>query len=106
VSYTAEEMLRIASEANVAKIMGENHSRAVTLDVIPARGQVIVPRLDPDDDSLTSPAPTIQTLTFHLEDAMFGTVCYAAITCQGKVIVNPFVWESWEHLAKARIGVG
>lgn len=104
MTYTAEAMLRVAAEANVAKIMGENQSRTVILDVIPARGQVIVPRLDPEDDSLTPPAPAIDTLTFHLEDAMFGTVCYAAITCQGKVIVNPFVWESWEHLAKARIG--
>lgn len=105
MSYTTGEMLRIAAEANVLRVMGERRLHSVTLDIVPARGQIIVPRIDDDDDSLTAPAPTIQTLTFHLEDAMFGTTTYAAVTCQGRVIVQPFAFESWDHLAASSIKV-
>ena len=105
MTVTVEQMLRIATEANVLRIMGENRKRSVTLDVIPARACVIVPRIDEADDSLTVPAPTIQSLSYHLEDAMFGSMCFAAITCDGRVIVNPFPWESWDHLAKSKINV-
>lgn len=105
MTYSTEEMLRIAAEANVLRIMGETRRRSVTLDIVPARGQIIVPRIDEDDDSLTAPAPTIQSLQFHLEDAMFGTVCFAAVTCQGRVIVSPFAFESWDALAKSAISI-
>jgi hypothetical protein len=98
-------MLRVAAEAHITRIMGMNQQRSVTIDIIPARAMFLAPRLDPDDDSLTAPTPTVQTLTFHLEDQMFGTVVYAAITCQGRVIVNPFKWESWDHLARSAINV-
>jgi hypothetical protein len=96
-------MLSVARDGQVLRIMGQRQARSVTLDIIPARGRVITARLDEDDDSLTAPAPTIGSLTFHLEDAMFGTVCFAAVTCQGRVIVNPFPFESWDHLAKATL---
>jgi hypothetical protein len=103
VTIPAEEMLRVATEANILKIMGERQIRSLTIDYIPARGQIIVPRLDEDDDSLTAPRPTIYPLTYHLEDAVFGVVLYVALTCQGKVIVNPFPFDSWEHLATCGI---
>ena len=100
---SAAEMLRIAAGANILKIMGERRSATCTLDIIPPRGEVIVPRINEADDSLTAPAPTIATLRFHLEEHMFGGVVFAAVSCQGHVIVNPFPWKGWDNLAVSRI---
>ena len=48
-------------------------------------------------------APTPMSLTFCLEDAMFGGVTFVAITCGGRVVINPFVFESYDKLAIKRV---
>lgn len=95
-------MLWIATEANIFKIMGEQKVRSVTIDFVPSRAALLIPRLN-GDDPVTSCAPHVEEVTFHLEDAMFGGEVFTAITCRGNVVVLPFPWTSWDGLAKSRI---
>jgi hypothetical protein len=99
---TTADLLAIACEANVLKIMGERRTHVVTLDFVPQRPAIIIPRL-PDDGPLNAMPPHVEEVTFYLEDAMFGGDVYAAVTCRGHTVVAPFLWSSWETLAKSRI---
>lgn len=101
-SLTRRDLLWIAQEANVFKIMGERKARSVTIDFVPGRPAIVLPRLG-DDEPLTTCPPHVEEVTFHLEDAMFGGEVMTALTCRGMIIVVPFAWSSWEALAKSKI---
>jgi hypothetical protein len=99
---TTADLLAIACEANVLRIMGERRCRIVTLDFVPARPAIILPRLE-GDGPLTTMPPHVEEVVYHLEDTMFGGDVYAAVTCRGHTVVAPFLWSSWEALARSRI---
>jgi hypothetical protein len=99
---TRRDLLWIAREANVFKIMGERKVRTVTIDFVPARPALVMPRF-PGDDPITACPPHIEEVVFHLEDTMFGGETFASLTCRGMVIVVPFLWSSWDTLAKSQI---
>jgi hypothetical protein len=82
--------------------MGERRCRIVTLDFVPARPAIILPRLE-GDGPLTTMPPHVEEVVYHLEDTMFGGDVYAAVTCRGHTVVAPFLWSSWEALARSRI---
>lgn len=98
------ELLAIAQMAGVLQRMAATHRSWVTVDYCPARDAIVVPReLDAGDEGL-EPFPIRATpITFQLEDAMFGGTTYVALTCEGRVIIHPFVWESYAKLAKIKI---
>jgi hypothetical protein len=101
-NLTTADLLAIACEANVLKIMGERRTRVITFDFVPARPAIILPRLEGDGPLNASP-PHVEEVTYYLEDTMFGGEVYAAVTCRGHTVVAPFLWSSWEALARSRI---
>lgn len=106
LALAPEELLKIAKEANVFKIMGESRKRSVTIDYVPARSAILFPRLE-DDGPLEACPPHIETLKFELDSAVFdlaGGMTYVALVCRGMIIVNPFPWETFEKLATLKIG--
>jgi len=92
----------IAQEANVFKIMGDTKTRSVTLDFVPGRPAIVMPRL-PGDEPLQATPPHVEEITYHLEDSMFGGDVWTALTCRGMTIVQPWLWTSWDALAKSSI---
>lgn len=99
---TTNDLLAIACEANVLRIMGQRKCRQITLDYVPARPAIIIPRLE-GDGPLNAMPPHVEEVTYFLEDSMFGGDVYAAVTCRGHTVVAPFLWSSWETLANSRI---
>lgn len=96
---STDELLKIAAEAHVFKIMGESRTQRVKLDYVPARPAMIIPRLPDEPDPINVyPAESIE-VTFTLEDAMFGGVIYVALLAQGRIIIHPFQWTSYDDLA-------
>lgn len=102
LNLTRQQLCEIANYANVFKIMGEKRWREVTVDYVPGRQAIVLPRL-PDDDALNALPPHVEELVFKLEDAMFGGELFAALTCKDLVIVAPFVWTGWDSLAQSSI---
>lgn len=100
------DLLNIAAEVGLFKIIGETRKRVVKIDYVPPRAAMILPRESVHDDCTLNvyPVEPIE-ITFVLEDAMFGGVVYAALTCNGRVLIHPFVWESHDKLAATAIPV-
>lgn len=104
MELTSRELAVIAQQAELLRLMGERRCRVLRLDYIPPRAGMTIPRLPEDGmEPMEVYAPTPTVLEFKLEDAMFGNVTYAAITCGGKVVVSPFIWHSYPHLATLKI---
>lgn len=103
MNLSVEDLLRIAKEGEVLKVMGRTHKRTLTLDYVPARAAMIIPRLDAEDEGVTAMPPHVEPITFRLEDAEFGHMTFVALTCRGFVIVNPFPFTSYEALAEVTI---
>lgn len=93
------DLVRIAVSAQVFKLMGERRTRQVTIDYSPARDALLVPRESGEDAPLEPITPDVIPITFTLEDAMFGGSVWVALTCGERVVVHPFAWVSYEHLA-------
>ena len=93
------DLLRVCEQAGVLKRMGEGRCRSVTVDYVPPREGMCIPRTPGEDEPIEPLVPEVITLTFNLEDAMFGGVLFAAITCGHRVVVSPWQWVSYEHLA-------
>lgn len=98
------ELLKVAAQAGVFQQMGASRRRQVIVDYVPARESMVIPR-EPDSEEapLQPDPPTVIPLTFTLEDAMFGGTVFVALICGCRVIINPFAWVSYEHLASLRI---
>ena len=96
------QLADILDAAGVFAIMGRERRRHVTVDYIPPRDAMIFAR-ETDDGPMETFAPTPMSLTFCLEDAMFGGVTFVAITCGGRVVINPVVFESYDKLAIKRV---
>ncbi len=94
----------IAKEVNIFKIMGERKTRSVTVDFVPGRPAIALPRL-PGDEPLKASPPHVEEITFHLEDTQLGGEVFATLTCRGMVLVQPFMWDSWDSLTKYVINV-
>lgn len=93
------EMLGVAQEAEILKRFGEQRCRVVRVNYVPA-----VPfQVSPVEEGVPIPKPQPCELTFLLEDAMFGGEVFAAVTCNGLVIIRPFLWPGYDTLAKMRI---
>ncbi len=89
----------MVDEAGVLKIMAEKRCKVVKLDYFPPRPAMMIPRDESDMQVEPYPLNPI-ALTFTLEDAMFGGVCYVALCCGHRVVVNPFVWSNYDALTK------
>lgn len=99
------ELLEVAKQAGVLQLMARRRSRRVVVDYVPARESMAIPREDDDPDEPLSPnPPTVTSLVFTLEDAMFGGTVFVALTCGGRVLVNPFAWVNYAHLGQLTIG--
>lgn len=96
------ELCQVAIDANVLQIMSERKCKKVKIDYLPARPAVLIPR---EDDGGPPEPYTLKpiTLIFTLEDAMFGGVTFAALTCGHRVIVRPFEWTNFDALAKLNL---
>jgi hypothetical protein len=103
-NLSVPELIDIANNAGVLRIMSERRTSRVTVDHVPARAAMSIPREPEEENSeLSVPRPDVIPVTFTLADAMFGGVIYVALTCGDIVIVNPFRWQSYEHLGTVTI---
>jgi len=98
------DLLEIINTAGVLRRMGNQRCRTVVVDYLPARQALIIPRAA-DDEPVETMAPTMTEITFRLEDTMFGGVIYAAVTCGSRVVIHPFEWKSYEHLATVTVNL-
>lgn len=106
MEFTSKELAVIAQQVELLRLMGEKRSRVIRLDYIAPRAGMVIPRLPEDGmEPMEVYAPIATVLEYKLEDAMFGNVTYAAITCSGKIVVSPFIWHSYDHLATLKITV-
>lgn len=94
------ELFDIVLQAKVLQRMSEHRLRQVVVDYVPARQAMSIIRDDPSDEPLEAFKPVVIPLTFTLDDAMFGGVVYVSLVCGDRVIINPFAWQSYEHLGK------
>lgn len=99
-----EEVVRVAAEVELLKLFGEKQCRAITIDYLPQRGSLWAAR-EPGEAPSTIGGPDGYSLTYLLEDQMFGGVTYAAVTCSGHVVVRPFRWVSYHELVGSSINV-
>lgn len=103
MTLPVSELVRIAAEVELLKKMGLARSRTMTIDYVPAREAIIIPRAPGEEDPITVYPPEVTELTFTLEDQMFGGVVYVALTCGGHIVIHPFVWDSYEKLSTTAI---
>lgn len=101
-AITFRELVALASEVSVFQIMGRLHIRSVTVDYLPAHGAQFKSRL-PDDPPAEFVGPSMVSLTYVLDESMFGGETYAALTCMGHVVVAPFRFTDFEDLAQCGI---
>ncbi len=98
------ELIQIANEAQVLRRMALDRCTRIIVDHIPARESMSIPR-DPgeEDEPLHAETPTVIPVTFTLADAMFGGTVFVTLTCGHRVLINPFPWNGYEHLAQVTI---
>lgn len=98
------DLIEVAVEANVLKRMGEGRMSRVVVDYIPPRQGMAIPRDPGEEDVQVEPfPPEVIPITYTLESAQFGGAIFAALACGHRVIINPFPWISYEHLASSTI---
>lgn len=100
---TIRELVEIANQAGVLKRMGEEHVNRVVVDYVPSHPGMAIPRETGDDAPLEPLAPHVTTITYTLEDAMFGGMIYTTIVCGNRAILTPFVWQGYENLTRVTI---
>lgn len=98
------ELLGIAQELDVLKRFAQRRCRKVDVRYIPGMPYQ-VGFLGDDPKNEPHPLPEPYDLTFYLEDSMFGGEVFAAVTCNGLVVVRPFLWPGYDALLKMRITV-
>lgn len=98
-----QELVTIAASAGVFKLLGEGRRRRVVVDYVPPREPIIIPREPDEEGPLNVMPPEAVEIAYTLEDAMFGGVVYVALTVAGRVVIHPFVWESYDKLARTAI---
>ena len=103
VQLSLDELIEVLTTARVLQIMGEKECRLVTVDYVPAQQSMTFVREDDDSPLEAFPRDPIK-ICFVLEDAMVGGVVYAAVTVGHRVIIEPFRWYGYEHLAAACAG--
>jgi hypothetical protein len=105
-NLSTTELIQIANEAQVLHHMSLDQTTRLIVDHVPARGSISIPREHGDRNScLEVFPPEVNTLTFVLEDATFGDTIYVTLTCNNRVIVNPFKWSGYAHLATVSISI-
>lgn len=97
------DLLDICGRANVLYRMGTERRRQITVDYVPAREAMFIPRLPDETQPIEPMTPDVIEVTFTLEDAMFGGVVFAAIVCDDRVVISPWQWISYEHLSKQTV---
>lgn len=97
-----EELAHIVEQGSILKQMATDRKRTVVVDYIPARASMTLPRTE-DGEPLKAYKTEPITLTFTLEDAMFGGICFVALCCGHRVVVSPFPWTTYDDLAKIRL---
>jgi len=97
------ELIEIAAQANIFKLMADRRSSRVVVDYVPARDALCIPREENEESPLVPLVPDVIPIVYKLEDAMFGGVIFASITVGSRVIVTPFMWQSYEHLGTITI---
>jgi hypothetical protein len=101
VQLPMQDLFTAMEQANVVQIMANERRTEVTVDYIPARDAMAIPREKNGKPVEAYPIQPIK-LTFRLEDAMFGGDTYAAIVCGNRVVVAPFYWSGYDKLASAK----
>ena len=100
------ELIRLANDISLIQLFAERKCRRITVDYVPARERLAFARpVGQEDDPLIAYPPEVIPVTYTLEDAMFGGVTFAAITCGFRLIVNPFVWTTYEEFGSYVITV-
>lgn len=99
---TIGQLIEIVQQADVLKIMGENHLNALTVDYMPATQALIRVRSTGDGFEPIRRVFETQALTFRLDSAQMGGVTYASLVLGDRVVIEPWRWESFEHLAEKR----
>lgn len=94
-SLTRSDLIMIAAEANLLKLFGKQRVRSITLDYVPPRPAMVIPRLA-GEEPITALPPHIEEITYNLEDTMFGGEVFTAVTSRSFVIVSPWLWSGWE----------
>jgi len=103
-SLSIRELIDIANQAGVLKRMSVGRTNRIVVDHVPAREAMSIAREIEEEDGPLEPAPIeVIPVVFTLADAMFGGTVFVALTCGNRVIVNPFVWTSYEHLGTVTI---
>lgn len=102
VQLPLSDLVIAMQEAGVLRIMAEEHRTEVTVDYLPARSALAIPRERGDPAPSAFPIQPIK-LTFRLEDAMFGGDTYAAIVCGNRVVVAPFYWNGYDKLKNVKL---
>lgn len=102
VQLPMQDLFIALQSANVLGIMADEQRKEVTVDYLPARTALAIPRAVGEKAPEAYPMQPIK-LTFRLEDAMFGGDTYAAIVCDHRVVVSPFYWSGYETLKRLRL---
>lgn len=92
------DLIHIAREVSLLKLFAARRCRSVTVDYVPARPAIILPRESDDYVGLQACPPAIIPITYTLEDCMFGGNTYAVIVCGHRTVVSPFIWTTYEEL--------
>lgn len=98
---TRAEMLGIAQQLDILKEFGSKRCRMLRVNYTPGLPYKITYGDEAPPEPIKTP-PTYE-LTYILDDAMFGGEVFAAVTCNGLVVIRPFLWPGYEALLKMRI---
>ena len=102
ITLSEQELCDVMEKAKVRQIMAAEGIQEVHVDYFPPREAMIYVRETDDDTTEVYPQKAI-TLTFTLEEAMFGGKVFAAITCGHKVVILPFIWRGYDKLGTMQI---
>jgi hypothetical protein len=100
-----EEIVQIAKDCEILKLFGAAQTNTITVDYVPPRVGMIIPREPGDGPFNIHPRPC-EELTFELESVIFhsaGGAVFVAVTCRGVFVTPPFKWESYAKLAVTRL---
>ena len=95
---TTAQLIEIVQKADILRVMGENHLNELVVDFMPPTQALIRVRLQSGLSPVKRTFET-QAIQFTLESQQIGGVIYAALTVGDRVVIEPWRWESYEHLA-------
>lgn len=99
---TLAQLIEIVQEADVLRIMGEQHLNELTIDYIPATKALILIRSKGVHYEPVKRVFEAIPVKFRLDSAMMGGVTYASLVVGDRVVIEPWRWESFEHLAEKK----